>query len=104
MKKITATDPESRSADLLADNVGKLRELFPQAFTEGKVDFQVLRELLGDAVEEREERYGLNWHGKAKARRLAMTPSTGTLRPVKGRASTGTRRRTSSSRGTTSRS
>ncbi len=83
MKKITPADPESRSADLLADNVDKLRELFPQAFTEGKVDFQVLRELLGDAVEEREERYGLNWHGKAQARRLALTPSTGTLRPVK---------------------
>ncbi len=32
-------------------------------------------------MEEREEKYGLNWHGKRRARQLALTPSTGTLRP-----------------------
>ena len=32
-------------------------------------------------MDEREEKYGLNWHGKRRARRLALTPSTGTLRP-----------------------
>ena len=83
MKKITAEDPLARSADLIAENIVQMRVLFPEAFTEGRVDFAVLRELLGDAVEEREERYGLNWHGKARARRLALTPSTGTLRPSK---------------------
>ena len=41
----------------------------------------VLRQLLGDAVDESEEKYGLNWHGKRRARQLALTPSTGTLRP-----------------------
>ena len=81
MKRITAEDPESRSSDLVADNVAQLTRLFPNAFTEGKVDFTVLRELLGDAVDEGEEKYGLSWHGKRRARRLALTPSTGTLRP-----------------------
>src|SRR5208282_4582288 len=33
------------------------------------------------AIDEREEKYGLNWHGKRRARQLALTPSTGTLRP-----------------------
>lgn len=37
--------------------------------------------MLGGAVEEKEEKYGLNWHGKRRARQLALTPSTGTLRP-----------------------
>lgn len=74
MKKITAEDPLARSADLFAENIAQLRVLFPEAFTEGKVDFTVLRELLGGAVEEREERYGLNWHGKARARRLVKAP------------------------------
>jgi adenine-specific DNA-methyltransferase len=37
--------------------------------------------LLAGAVDEREEKYGLNWHGKRKARQMALTPSTGTLRP-----------------------
>jgi adenine-specific DNA-methyltransferase len=45
------------------------------------VNFDVLKQLLGGAVDEREEKYGLNWHGKRRARQLALTPSTGTLRP-----------------------
>ena len=81
MKKITPTDPETCSADVLAENLQHLRTLFPEVFTEGKVDFDVLKQLLGGDVDEREEKYGLNWHGKRQARQLALTPSTGTLRP-----------------------
>ena len=81
MKPFTADDPKARSADILAGNIEQLRVLFPEAFTEGQIDFEVLRQLLGGAVEEREEKYGLNWYGKRKARQLALTPSTGTLRP-----------------------
>ena len=81
MQQITAADPETHSADLVADNVAQLEALFPDAFTEVGIDFDVLRQLLGDAVDDSEEKYGLNWHGKRQARRLALTPSTGTLRP-----------------------
>ncbi|MDO8674173.1 MAG: site-specific DNA-methyltransferase, partial [Dehalococcoidia bacterium] len=81
MKKITTEDAETKSPDLVADNIEQLKSLFPEAFTEGKVDFDVLKQLLGGAVDEREEKYGLNWHGKRRARQLALTPSTGTLRP-----------------------
>ena len=81
MEKILASEPETRSADTIANNLEKLKALFPDAFTEGKVDFAVLRQLLGDAVDEQEEKYGLNWHGKRKARQLALTPSIGSLRP-----------------------
>ena len=55
--------------------------LLPEAFSEGKVDFEVLKQLLGGAIDEGEEKYGLNWHGKRRARQLALTPSNGTLRP-----------------------
>jgi adenine-specific DNA-methyltransferase len=81
LKKLTSTDPETKSADLVAQNLEALQPLFPEAFVEGKVDFEVLKQLLGGAVDEREEKYGLNWHGKRAARQLALTPSTGTLRP-----------------------
>ena len=81
MQKITVDDPETRSADLVAENIDQLKALFPEVFIEDKVDFQVLKQLLGSAVDEREEKYGLNWHGKRQARQLALTPSTGTLRP-----------------------
>ena len=81
MQQITAADPETHSTDLVADNVAQLEALFPDAFNEGGIDFDVLRQLLGDAVDDGEEKYGLNWHGKRQARRLALTPSTRTLRP-----------------------
>jgi len=79
--KITAADPETRSKDIVVENIEQLKTLFPEAFTEGKINFDLLRQLLGGAVDEHEEKYGLNWFGKRKARQLALTPSTGTLRP-----------------------
>lgn len=81
MKKVTLE--EGKSLDMVSENIEKLKELFPDAFTEGGVNFETLRQLLGDAavLDEGEERYGLNWHGKKKARQIALTPSTGTLLP-----------------------
>ena len=81
MKKLTAQDAETKSTDIVAENIEQLKAIFPEAFTEGKVDFEALKQLLGGAVDERDEKYGLNWHGKRRARQLALTPSTGTLRP-----------------------
>jgi adenine-specific DNA-methyltransferase len=81
VQKLTDQDPETQSADLIGGNIEQLKALFPEAFTEGKMDFDVLKQLLGGAVDEREEKYGLNWHGKRRARQIALTPSTGTLRP-----------------------
>ncbi len=81
MKRIIADDPETRSADVVAENLEHLKTLFPEAFSEDKIDFEVLKQLLGAELDEHEEKYGLNWHGKRQARQLALTPSTGTLRP-----------------------
>lgn len=75
--------PELQSMNITADNITKLKSLFPEAFSEGSIDFDVLKQLLGANVDEKEERYGLNWHGKRQARQLALTPSRGTLRPCK---------------------
>lgn len=86
MNKITAADPAARSADLVADNIAQLKALFPELITEGAggaaINVDVLKQLVGDATaSDTEEKYGLNWHGKRRARQLALTPSTGTLRP-----------------------
>jgi adenine-specific DNA-methyltransferase len=81
MKKIAPDDPETKSAEVIAANIDQLKTLFPEAFTEGKVDFEVLKQILGGAIDEREEKYGMNWHGKRRARQIALTPSLGTLRP-----------------------
>ena len=86
MKHLTAADPETHSPDLVAENIARLKALFPELVTEGPdgaaVNVDVLKALLGDkAVTDADEKYGLNWHGKRRARQLALTPSTGTLRP-----------------------
>ena len=81
VKKIQAGYPETMSQDVVTQNIEQLQELFPDAWTEGKLDFEVLKQLLGGVVDDREEKFGLNWHGKRNARRLALTPSSGTLRP-----------------------
>lgn len=86
IEKIDLGAPESQSADLIADNLAKLKALFPELLTEGPqgaaINVDVLKSLVGDAtVTDADEKYGLNWHGKRAARQLALTPSTGTLRP-----------------------
>jgi adenine-specific DNA-methyltransferase len=92
MQKITPQDPAAQSLDLQADNIAKLKALFPELLTEvvrgGKteasINIDVLKALVGDATAtDADEKYGLNWHGKRRARQLALTPSTGTLRPCK---------------------
>jgi len=76
-------DPKKDGAtpEIVEQNIEKMRALFPDVFTEGKVDLNVLRETLGDYADECQERYSFTWNGKARARRIAQTPSTGTLRP-----------------------
>lgn len=92
VEKIEPGAPESQSADLRADNLARLKALFPELVTERHVDgrtvpavnVDVLKSLVGDAtVTDADEKYGLNWHGKRAARQLALTPSTGTLRPCR---------------------
>jgi len=85
MQKIEANSPEAQSTDLIADNIAKLKALFPELLTEGasgaEVNVDVLKQLMGKVATDADEKYGLNWHGKRRARQLALTPSTGTLRP-----------------------
>jgi len=72
------------SQDVLTDRVIVLRELFPEVFAEGKVDFERLKQALGESVDEGRERYGLSWAGKSEAIRNLQAQSVGTLNPVPG--------------------
>ncbi|MGU5551878.1 site-specific DNA-methyltransferase [Aeromonas hydrophila] len=83
MEKITAASAESKSLDITAQNIEQLKALFPDVFSEGKIDFDALKAVLGEAIDDSAERYNLTWNGKNKARQIAQTPSTGTLRPCK---------------------
>lgn len=71
------------SLDILEENIKNLRQLFPEVECDGKIDFDMLRQILGEYVDDDKERYNFKWNGKGKALRFSQTPSTGTLRPCK---------------------
>ena len=48
-----------------------------------KVDFEKLQQVLGNYIEDEDERYNFSWNGKGRSLRLAQSPSMGTLRPCK---------------------
>lgn len=74
---------DGKSLDITQENIKKLKQLFPEVVTEGKIDFDKLKLILGEEIETAKEKYEFTWHGKAQALKLAQTPSTGTLRPDK---------------------
>jgi adenine-specific DNA-methyltransferase len=69
------------SADITADRVVALKDLIPEAFTEGKIDFSKLHESLGDIVDDSPERYSFTWAGKRDALRALQAPTSATLVP-----------------------
>ncbi|MFA5557737.1 MAG: site-specific DNA-methyltransferase [Flavobacteriaceae bacterium] len=79
--KITTLD--GRTPDIAEENILKLKHIFPDVFTEDKVDFKKLQQVLGEYIEDSNERYNFTWNGKGQALRLSQTPSLGTLRPCK---------------------
>lgn len=75
---------DGKSLDLTQNNIQALKKLFPEVLTQGKIDFEKLKLVLGGEMETRKEKYEFTWHGKTQALKMAQTPSTGTLRPDKG--------------------
>ena len=75
------TKLDGKTPDLAAANIEQLRQIFPDVFEEGKIDFNKLKQVLGEYVDDEKERYNFTWNGKGKTLRLAQTPTTGTLRP-----------------------
>ncbi len=74
---------KGETPNIAEENTKKLKQLFPEVVTEDKIDFEKLRQLLGEYVEDSNERYNFTWNGKGRALRLSQTPSMGTLRPCK---------------------
>lgn len=74
---------DSSSLDIKKLSVEKIKELFPNVVTEGKIDFDVLRNVLGDEVDDSKEKYQFTWKGKSVSIKLAQSPSSATLRPSK---------------------
>ena len=69
--------------DLTKDNIDKLKQLFPEIVTDGKIDFEKLQVILGKEIDDAPDRYNFTWHGKKETLQFAQQPSKGTLRPIK---------------------
>ena len=58
--------------DVVGDNVKKLAQLFPSVVKDGEVDFEALKEELGQFAEVDSEKYELTWAGKKNAKKIAQ--------------------------------
>ena len=76
--------------DVTQENIEKIIGLFPQVATEIEkddgaialsVDFDALRDLLGDVAEGQRERYQFTWPGKREAKAEARRPIDKTMIP-----------------------
>ncbi|HIT92716.1 MAG TPA: site-specific DNA-methyltransferase [Candidatus Stercorousia faecigallinarum] len=71
----------SQSMDIEKADLEKLRAVFPQCFSEGKLDIDKLLNLCGEYIDEDFEKYKFEWKGKSECYRIAGKRSAGTLRP-----------------------
>ena len=74
---------DGKSKNIVSDNISKLKEIFPDAVIDNKIDFDQLRVDLGDNIDDSSEKYIFNWPGKIKSNREAQKQSNGTLRPCR---------------------
>jgi adenine-specific DNA-methyltransferase len=58
--------------NIVEDNVKMLEQLFPSAVKDGQVDFEALKEELGQFEEVGKEKYELTWAGKQDAKKKAQ--------------------------------
>ncbi len=76
---------ELASTNIVDEQRQKIKEIFPEVFTEGnKIDFERLKLTLGGMVDPGKERYGMNWPGKADCFKIIQQPSIATLAPARG--------------------
>jgi len=75
------------SYDIYPERIERLKAVAPEAFADGKINWDILKESLGSFVEDEDaetEHYAFTWPGKREARRMAGKPPQGTLVPVLG--------------------
>jgi adenine-specific DNA-methyltransferase len=70
-----------KSKDITEEKKQQLKQLFPEVFNGDKIDFDYLKRELGEWVEPGQERFGLQWPGKADCMKIIQQPSIATLKP-----------------------
>lgn len=70
------------SLNIQQDNLEKLKQHFPELFSEGQIDIEKFNAAFTGNINFANERYVLNWAGKADAFKTLQVPTTATLKPV----------------------
>ena len=78
MVNLTSMDVAAQKREELKQSLGAT---FPEVFAEGSIDFDQLKRVLGEWVDPRKERFGLNWPGKSECMKVIQQPSVATLKP-----------------------
>ena len=75
---VTKTTP-----DITQEQIERLKEVFPECVSEGRIDFERLRATLGDVdALAGDNTYSFTWAGKQEAFRAIQTPSAASLAPA----------------------
>ena len=69
------------SSNLKEETVLYLKQLFPQCFTEEKIDFEKLKKTLGEVLDSNDEKYSFQWAGRNNTFKNIQATSKGTLVP-----------------------
>lgn len=72
---------DGKSLDVTAELVAQLKAILPDVFSEDKIDFQRLKQALGEDTFVQGEHYELSWAGKTEARKEIQKQTTATLAP-----------------------
>lgn len=75
------TKLDGKSLDIEEKAKERLKTVFPECFSEGKLDINKLLSLCGEYIDNDFEKYKFEWKGKSECYRIAGKRSTGTLRP-----------------------
>ena len=72
-----------KNGNIVKQNVQKLKAIFPEVFIEDKIDFDKLKNILGEFIDTDGEKYSFTWKGKTEQIRISQTPSSAELKPCK---------------------
>lgn len=73
---------DGKSLNTNQEQIEKLKILFPEVVSDGKVDFEKLKKVLGNFSVSEKERYGLSWANKSECFQVIQTPTSNTLKPI----------------------
>lgn len=70
-----------KSKDLVEEGIEEIKSIFPEVVSEGKINFDKLRWILGGEIDNKEESYSFSWAGRKDAFRNIQATAKGTLVP-----------------------